>query len=169
MLRHELLASGHLTLKGKSHLCQVCLKFILTPAHPYLHDGQHQRKVHLVINFCLTWGTEMKRSPFLPGTAFVSQCDQSTTSPMTPTMGQTQVQSVVVVLGFPPALAAHSSGITHPCGPPHPPLCPSLPLTLLDVKIRSASHNAASWEWIRKRAVWDICYGHAFHGENCDF
>lgn len=64
MLRRELLASGHSALKGMSHLCQVCLKFILTPAHHYLHDGQHQRKVNLVINFCLTQETEMKRSPF---------------------------------------------------------------------------------------------------------
>lgn len=108
MLCHELLASGHLTFKGKSHLCQVCLKFILTPAHQYLHDGQHQRKVNLVINFCLTWGMEMKRSTFLPGTAFVSQCDQSTTSPMTPSVGQTQVWSVGGILGFPPDLAAHT-------------------------------------------------------------
>lgn len=108
MLRHELLASGHLTLKSKSHLCQVCLKFILTPAHQYLHDGQHQRKVHLVINFCLTWGTEMKRSPFLPGTAFVSQCDQSTTSLMTPSVGQTQAWNAGDFSGLPPALAAHT-------------------------------------------------------------
>lgn len=91
MLRHELLASGHSALKGKSHLCQVCLKFVLTPAHHYLPDGQHQRKVHLVINFCLTRGTEMKRSRFPPGTAFVFQCDQSTTSSASPSTGQTQV------------------------------------------------------------------------------
>lgn len=91
MLRCELLASGHLALKGKSHLCQVCLKFILTPAHQYLHDGQHQRKVHLLINFCLTRGTEMKRSPFLPGTAFVFHRDQSTTGSASSGTGQTQV------------------------------------------------------------------------------
>jgi len=108
MLSRELLASGHLALKGKSHLCQVCLKFILTPAHQYLHDGQHQRKVHLVINFCLTRGTEMKRSPFLPGTAFVFQCDQSTTSSASSTAGQTQVWRVGDISGCPPALVART-------------------------------------------------------------
>lgn len=64
MLCRELLASGHLTLKGKSHLCQVCLKFILTPAHQYLHDGQHHRKVHLVINFLPDMGKGNEKEPF---------------------------------------------------------------------------------------------------------
>lgn len=90
MLRRELLASGHSALKGKSHLCQVCLKFILTPAHRYLRDGQHQRKVPLVINFCLTRGTEMKGGPFLPGAAFVFQGDQSSPSPVPSGEGQVQ-------------------------------------------------------------------------------
>lgn len=99
MLRRELLASGHSALKGKSHLCQVCLKFILTPAHRYLRDGQHQRKVPLVINFCLTQGTEMKGSPFLPGTAFVFQGDPSSPSPAPSREGQVHIQSVGEILG----------------------------------------------------------------------
>lgn len=56
-------------------------------------------------------------------------------------------------------------GTPHPSGPRAHPSAPCRLPTPLDAEIRSASHNAASWEWIRKQAVWYICYGHDFQGE----